>query len=90
MSTWVLLFAILLVGLLLMTLLAHAQEFTAPAPCGQSLACQRQRFLDLHDYAEFLADQLALAKSIVTELRQQLIQGDAALRACRAPEKRQE
>jgi len=57
-----------------------AQE---PLPCELRLECQQQRVLDLKDYREWLEGQVALAKALLNETRDELRKRDAELAACR-------
>ena len=77
----------LLVGFVvaLLPLVVNGQVLIAPQPCAQSLPCQQQRVADLVDYRAFVEDQLALAKSLVRDLQQQLQAAADRLKAC-APE----
>lgn len=60
----------------------------APAPPPAPIQATRQSYLeqrvrDLKDYREFLEDQLAAAKAVVTEQTQQLNAAQADLQRCR-------
>ena len=81
---WEVKFAVASWLLLALVLVAHAQP-PQPPPQTSRLEFLEQRVRDLRDYRDFLEDQLAAAKAVVT--RQ-----DAALKACQttpptAPEK---
>ena len=75
----------LLLGAVLMAAVAYGQPVVAPQSCASSLGCQQQRVADLVDYRAFVEDQLALAKSLVRDLQQQLQAAADRLKAC-APE----
>src|SRR2546425_11787795 len=54
--------------------------------CAARLDCQQQRVLDLLDYRIYLEEELALAKALLLEARRSLVECQAALKACLAPD----
>ena len=70
----------LVLGLLAAATIASAQ--TPPPPgCADRLDCAKQRILDLREHRAWLEDQVALAKALLAECRQQVSQKDAELNA---------
>ena len=70
---------LVVVGLYLVA--AHAQPPASP-PQASRLEFLEQRLRDLREYRDFLEDQLAAAKAVITEQSKRLTTTDAALKAC--------